>query len=102
MDSDEFAGQLEKLHERVIRLQDLLADLAEEVATGGTQHIRTASQNKALAVLQELRPAPVADTAPIPVGELCLKPQQKDNDDSDVCLLRKDHKAGHSYGPRPA
>lgn len=87
--------------ERIERLERLLADLAEDVALGNSGHIRTAAQNKAMAVLRELRPAPVVQEAGVS-GDVCGKLQDKDNDESAVCLKPRGHVGGHSYGSRPA
>jgi hypothetical protein len=86
------------------QLSEMVADLAEEVATGQAGHIRPASQNKALAVLNALRP-PVAaalDADQDGVVDLCGRPQDKTNDDSFVCVLPKGHSGGHRFGPKLA
>lgn len=87
-------------------LIEIVADIAEEVATGQAGHIRTASQNKAMAALKRLRPdAPVAAAA-LAVDEMCGVLQDKNNpDDSPRCLAPKDHKEhgkGHQFGPWPS
>ncbi|HEX6775514.1 MAG TPA: hypothetical protein VF238_06685 [Methylomirabilota bacterium] len=89
--------------ERLDRLETLLADLAEEVGLGQTQHMRTVTQNKALAVLRELRPEPVSEAGAVAVGDICGKPQDKDSEESPVCLEKAGHypKTGHRYGMKP-
>lgn len=86
--------------ERIERLERLLADLAEEVASGKSSTTRLASQNVAMAVYRELRP--VAEEAPDTVepGAICGRKQYKDNDESWICQARAGHAGGHSYGPK--
>jgi hypothetical protein len=88
--------------ERLDRLERLLAELADEVSTGSTGHIRTPAQNRALAVLRELRPEPETVSAPLGAGAICGKVQRKGDEDSPVCLMPLNHKEGHQYGVKPS
>lgn len=86
------------------QLVEMVADLAEEVATGQAGHIRTASQNKAMAVLNALRPKASSqqDADKDGIVERCPKLQDKNNEDSAVCVLKNGHAGGHQFGPKPA
>ena len=87
-------------NERIERLERLLADLAEEVATGKSNTTRMASQNVALAVYRELRPLPEEVSAPVETGALCNRKQFPGNDESWICTERAGHKGGHRYEPK--
>ena len=86
--------------ERIERLERLLADLAEEVGTGKSSTTRGASQNDAMAVYRELRPLEAYVNSPEESGPVCGGKQNKDNDESWVCLERAGHTTGHRYGPK--
>jgi len=83
------------------QLAEMVADLAEEVAYGTAGHIRPRAQNKALAVLQALRPSSPVPDAVVAVGEMCLHKRKKDDDDSEVCTKARGHEGGHNFSGRP-
>lgn len=100
---DEVSAPIGVTREEFVELKDMVAEIAEDVATGAASHFRTAENNRTLAVLKRLRPGPSA-AEPVAEGQMCGKPQYKDNEESPVCLLATDHLQhgkGHQYGPRP-
>ena len=85
------------------QLAEMVADLAEEVATGQAGHIRPAASNKSLAVLNALRPKAAEDLDADKDGVVdpCGKLQKKDDEDSFVCQLKKGHAGGHQFSAKP-
>jgi hypothetical protein len=81
-------------------LTEMVADLAEEVATGAAGHTRPASLNKSMAVWKALRPDASVSEDPEP-GDNCGKPRVKGDEDSEICLRAKGHDGGHAFGPAP-